>query len=329
MVFSGASNRCFFINDKSANKSQTRISGITFSNFFPKGKDHGGAIKINYSTSDIILEDLVFDHCFVPESYEGEPNRGANGGALYLNNFDEDMQCFIKNCRFTSCKSREGGALYVNNANASVGKEISVVNCLFANNSSATNGGAVYFRFGNKVKIENSLFDSNTASTEDLKGSGGAIYLHMNNDVNVKKSTFVGNSATQKGSVIYGNGNKEETQNIVTFENSVLVKNVVKRTNMGRFAIDADNIGTNNIYILKNSIVANNTNARNSIADMFIVNPSDKNVIQNSIVNGEYFDDATAESSKSKGKYKAYLTESQITEILKGRGIKEPSKYRK
>lgn len=239
------------------------------------------------------------------------------------------MQCFIKNCRFTSCKSREGGALYVNNANASVGKEVSVVNCLFANNSSATNGGAVYFRFGNKVKIENSLFDSNTASTEDLKGSGGAIYLHMNNDVNVKKSTFVGNSATQKGSVIYGNGNKEETQNIVTFENSVLVKNVVKRTNMGRFAIDADNIGTNNIYILKNSIVANNTNARNSIADMFVVNPSDKNVIQNSIVNGEYFDDATAESSKSKGKYKAYLTESQITEILKGRGIKEPSKYRK
>lgn len=329
VIFNGNANRCFVINNRTGNNNVTSISGITLNNFAPKGKDHGGAIMINYSTSDIILDNLSFNNCSVLNQYPDNPNIGANGGAIYFNSFNESVKYTIKNCNFTSCSSREGGAVYFNNGNAELGKEINIENCSFKNNISSANGGALYSRMGNNVKIEKSLFDSNTASTEDLKGSGGAIYMHMNNTINVKYSTFINNSATQKGSVIYGNGNKAETQNIVTFENSVLVKNNAKRTNTGRFAIDADDIGTNNIYIIKNSIVANNINSKNNIADMIIIKPSNKDIIENSILNCEYYSKVTAEGLKSGGKYKSYLTEEQITELLKGRGVKDPSQFKK
>lgn len=328
VVLNGRNNRCFVINSKTGSEKIT-ISGLEFNNFNPQGKNHGGAIFINYASSDINFNDLIFNNCIVTEKYEDSPNAGANGGAIYINSFNKKIKLNFNNCIFNACKSYSGGAIFVNNGNSNLGKDIKINNCIFKNNTSITNGGALYIRIGNNVNISNSLFNANIASIEDLKGSGGAIFLQMNNNVTIEYSTFFKNVASQKGSVIYGNGKNDENKNIVNIKNSVLINNNATRSNTGRFAVDADNIGTNNIYILTNSIVANNTNTKNGIADMIIIKPSDKNVIKNSILNCAYYSNTTAESLKSSGRYKAYLTEEQIVELLKDRGVKDPSKYKK
>lgn len=327
-VFTGKTNRAFFINNRTTSNKAILIEGLWFEGFSPKEKDHGGALYVSYSTVNVNLKNLNFKKCVVVASNSDDPKRGSNGGAIYFNNFIEPISFNIDNCTFDSCSAREGGAIYINNGNADAGKNINIRNCTFTNNYAATNGGGIYARTGNTICIEDCLFHANTASDTDQIGNGGAIQLHQQNNVELISCTFSKNTATNKGSAIFGNGNKENP-NLVNIKNTVIVDNYASRQNNGRYALDADNIGEHCIITLTDCIVANNKNAKNNIADMNLYNSSSSNTIRNSIVNGSYYSKATADTTNGKGRYKEYLTNEQLETLLQSRGIKDISIYKK
>lgn len=327
-IFTGKSNRAFFINNKTESNKTILIEGLWFENFSPKEKNHGGALYISYSTVNVNLKNLNFKKCIVVASDSDDPKRGSNGGAIYFNNFIEPILLNIDNCTFDACSAKEGGAIYINNSNADAGKNINIRKSTFSNNYAAINGGGIYARTGNTIHIEDCFFNANVASDTDQIGNGGAIQLYLQNKVELISCTFCKNTATNKGSAIYGNGNKEKP-NLVNIKNTVIVDNYASRQNNGRFALDADNIGEHCIYTLTDCIVANNKNAKNNIADMILYNSSSSNIIKNSIVNGNYYSQTTAEATNDKGRYKEYLTNEQLETLIKSRGVKDISTYKK
>lgn len=327
-VFTGKESRAIIINNKTKAAGVILIDGLWFENFSPKEKNHGGALFINYATVDVSLKNLHFKNCAVVPTNSDDPKQGSNGGALYLNNFTEAIVLKMDNCSFDSCSAKDGGAIFINNANASAGKNINIRQCTFNKNYAAINGGGICARVGNTILMNDCLFDANTASTTDMSGNGGTVYLHQLNNLEVNTCTFKKNTATNKGSAVYGNGN-EGNSNKINFRNTLIVDNQASRQNNGRYALDADNIGEHNIYTLNDCIVANNKNAKNSIADLIIINASTKNVINNSIVNGDYYTNTTAEKINAKGNNTDYLTKEQLVTLDQSRGVKDVSIYKK
>ena len=62
---------------------------------------------------------------------------------------------------------------------------------------------------------------------------------------------------------------------------------------------------------------------------MILYNSSSSNIIKNSIVNGNYYSQTTAEATNDKGRYKEYLTNEQLETLIKSRGVKDISTYKK
>lgn len=328
VILTGNGTRGIIINNKTKTDGEILIDGIGFENFTPAEKNSGGAVFVNFTTVNINLKNLNFKKCAVVASNSDDATRGSNGGALYFNNLTEPVTFNLENCTFDSCSARDGGAIYINNANANTGKTVRINRCTFNKNYATNSGGAICARMANTISVNESLFDGNVASETDALGNGGAIHLHLLNNLDVTSSTFKKNTATNKGSAIYGNGN-EGNPNKINLKNTVIVDNYASRQNNGRFALDADNIGEYNIFTLSNCIVANNKNAKNGLADLIIINASDNNSIDNTILNGNYYTKTTADKLDNKGRYADYLTSQQVEELLQNRGVKDASAYKK
>lgn len=327
-ILIGKECRAIIINNKIKTGETILIDGIIFEKFTPKEKNSGGAIFVYNSTVNVNFKNLVFKNCAVVANNSDNAKQGSNGGAIYFNNFGESVTFNIDNCTFDSCSAKEGGAIYINNANASTGKNIKINQCIFNKNYASNNGGGIGARIGNTLSINACMFKDNTASDTDLIGNGGAIHLHFLNDLEITSCTFIKNTATNKGSAICGNGN-EENPNKINLKNCIIVDNYASRQNTGRFALDADNIGQNNVYTLTDCIIANNKNAKNGIADLILLKPSNKNTIINSIVNGNYCLETTADKINVKREYIDYLSNDQLNNLQLMMGIKDPSVYKK
>lgn len=90
-----------------------------------------------------------------------------HGGAIYINRYGFSS---IEDTVFTKNKSEFGGAIDVERGDlAELGREISVSNCQFEENT-ATKGGAIYLNVHTKFKANKSKFTKNTADY------GGAIF---------------------------------------------------------------------------------------------------------------------------------------------------------
>lgn len=315
----GENTRCFNIANSSKESGTLKISGINFKNFNFTSTNSGGVINIASSISDIIFEDLTFTDCSVLH----DDTNGSNGGAIYINSYDGETIFNIIRCKFYNCAAKNGGAIYLNNVDVNTGKTLNILDCIFIGNTSTANGGAMHVRTGNIINIRSSVFSGNIASTLNEKGSGGCVYMHFSNNLNVVSSTMYENEASQKGSAIYGNGDNEATQNLIAISNTIVIANNASRTTSSRWALEADNIGVNNIFVIHNSIVANNINAGGKVADLAVLNASESNIITNSIVNNKYLENGIATDTPSSGTYVNYLNDTQLTELKSKIGISD------
>lgn len=131
-----------------------------------------------------------------------ENNRSnGHGGAVGVWGYDQDFVTIDRNDfignQVTQNKSgiAKGGALRVS------GKQVTIADSRFINNTSANEGGALWHQGESSVTIKNTLFQGNQADRK-----GGAIFNHQWNGpgTEIINSTFRENQALS-GSVIYKN----------------------------------------------------------------------------------------------------------------------------
>lgn len=111
-----------------------------------------------------------------------------------------------------SVSSQRGGALYNINVNA----PIIINNCLFANDSAANGGGAIYNEDASPV-ISNSAFVSN------FSYDGGAIYSFSNAYNRIINSTFTGNRADRQGGAI--SSDRQDIAGVATYQGCTFTGN--------------------------------------------------------------------------------------------------------
>ncbi|GBG70663.1 hypothetical protein CBR_g7964 [Chara braunii] len=114
--------------------------------------------------------------------------RSASGGALSASL----AKAFIDKCIFRNNRAGgNGGALDFSDTG------ITVRRSQFVGNRASGSGGAIYTFTEDYGRIEDCIFDGNSA------GSGGALALRKNIGIWVRKSTFRSNKASDQGGAIY------------------------------------------------------------------------------------------------------------------------------
>ncbi len=248
--------------------------------------NNGGAVHHNASITATIENTLIRNHS------------ADVGGAVYMNNGSVNMT----DCMVAANEAGDGGAVYVNNASGSTftatntvftGNSTTVYSggaitnygetvlngCILSGNNSHANGGAVWTY--SKLTAENTLFENNTATSQD-DSKGGAIYVNSG-VAEVSGCTLTDNTANDGGAVYV----KADNTPVFTATDSVFTGNESTIygggaiTNFGNTTIDGctitgnkasnssgiytnpsitmkgktvitDNIGNYNVYIYNN-----------------------------------------------------------------------------
>ncbi len=131
--------------------------------------------------------------------YNLEDNKGSWGGFWFEpGNIINDSSTF-EFCNFKYGKAVAedstywyGGAVYAKKFN-----KLRFSNCLFSNNISYKNGGAIYC-LNSDIKIDHCDFINNAAGTELIYGYGGGVCLEYSN-TEVYRNYFTNNSSTGVG----------------------------------------------------------------------------------------------------------------------------------
>jgi predicted outer membrane repeat protein len=196
-----------------SNDGELNISGLTFSNTSTFELNGQGDSVYNFSN---LVFDGHNDNDFFYLTSSGEYNGSynfdnvtfsditttSNGGAIY---YESSGDLTITNSTFTNNQfqgvgSRGGAAITVD-----IGTDgnITISDSTFSDNSSATDGGAIYTEGDGNLTITDSTFSNNTASGG---GSGGAISFDSLGDLTITNSIFSTNTAGYRGGAIYING---------------------------------------------------------------------------------------------------------------------------
>ena len=171
--------------------------------------EHGGALFVNGS-KDVSIKNNKFTK-----------NTAQDGGALFVINVEGNIEdnTFEENFaeRFSSAFHVKDSApsiknnIYKNNGkkddkatayatlmveSVMSGKELTIENDKFENNSASDSGGAIVVGEGT-VNLKGCEFTSNNVSEH-----GGAIYVTRNAKLNIEGSKFVGNSAKRGGAIV-------------------------------------------------------------------------------------------------------------------------------
>jgi predicted outer membrane repeat protein len=109
---------------------------------------------------------------------------------------------------------------------AYTGANVTIYNSTFANNtvlnnSTQSDGGALYLEPNTTVNVYNSTFANNSVSSTSLSQNGGAIYVAQPATLNLTNVTFSGNNANGAGKTIY-----VEAGAFVTLTNSIIANSV-------------------------------------------------------------------------------------------------------
>ena len=170
-----------------ASSGNGRISITNYSSISNQWAPTGGAFYAPYiyvTSSD--LEDNY------TKSVSGDLGEGGGaifatsslyilGGRFFYNRTEQESLCY-------------GGAVYLN---GSGDVDAEIINSLFDNNSTRSNGGAVALLNTTSSTFENDTFKENTSGND-----GGAVYV-QGDLFNINKSYFESNRATSRGGAAY------------------------------------------------------------------------------------------------------------------------------
>lgn len=179
----------------SAIDSGTVLDGLVIAN---GSNDWGGGLRSHGNTISFIIRNCIFRN----NTATGGMTRF--GGAVYIyTNSSARQNPVFENCIFENNVSNEqGGAIYF--ISNSTNHKLSIQHCTFTGNSTNSNGAAAWggalFANGGVVEINNTSFDHNSATytTTNSGASGGAIYVN-NTTLSIDHSSFTGNKAVHTG----------------------------------------------------------------------------------------------------------------------------------
>lgn len=182
-----------------------------------------------------------------PENFERDINNTECSwkGITFKNTTGAAEKSVFKHCKISYAKTvsteNNGSAISVIGTASNINKKISLEQCVFSNNISALNGGAIALEFAN-TDIVNCIFEYNQA-----KNTGAAIYINNAN------SKFLGNLVhhNQAGKAAFAILNSK-----VNLVNNTIVAN--KADSISGISL------TNTEGSVSNSIVWNNKNKRNN-----------------------------------------------------------------
>ncbi|MDR0911351.1 MAG: hypothetical protein LBM96_01955, partial [Methanobrevibacter sp.] len=218
----------------------------------------GGAIYIegsNGGSDNFIIENCIFVN-----------NSAANGGAIYN---DEGNNGSIINSTFSYNRANCSVSIDINPwmhasggsaiANAGSAYNLSVVDCIFFNNTirTGTSEGTIYNFINASCSIVNSSFVNNYGRY------GGGVANHGN--CSILNSSFLNNSVYNNGGAILNYGN-------LTIINPTLVNNSAGRGGSGGAIYNAaDNFVLMNIEFINNSAKYGSGGGFNNVGDNVIV----------------------------------------------------------
>ena len=181
-------------------------------------------------------------------------NQALEYGALYIRNYNTNIETIINNTLFDSNGferyeeyTQRGGALTLElEGNASI------LNSQF-NNNVANEGGAVYVSEVIDLVIMNSTFNHNgrTLAQEEMEGMGGAIYISTMGNTTISSSEFTNNNAAEGAAIFYDGSDKSLILNIT---------DTLFDSNCGRYG------GT--MYIGSANVSITNTNFTNNTINL-------------------------------------------------------------
>lgn len=281
------------MGDANAEIRKVSISNIDFENFVSTGiwRDGGNNWQTGYPSTIYMVKvgEGEFINCnfrnnkctgtgsFNDESIGNAQDRDM-AGAVSMN----QSNILFTECSFVGNSGTQGGAVKVlNAAKWATGEQdklhATFDRCYFADNTTETNGAAIYARHATKINVINSTFANNTANA-----NGGGIYMngpgYYSNILNLVSSTVAGNTAAA-GAQIYSNG-----KGALNIANSIIVgdggdggvdaiadasatseykfqgNNFVGNVAEGYTATDTDNISADNTF---EAIFGDNTLAAN------------------------------------------------------------------
>ncbi len=177
------------------------LDGFEVSGGFADGYE-GQAWGAGVTASSIIIRNCLFKENVAVE----------NGGGVFVSGGTAD----ISGCRFETNAAIGGGALFVTLGSANLSKVLftrnggetgsavhiqedvpfSAVNCVFADNISVGNAGAIYCGTGNTVNLLNCTFSGNWAYS--LSEGGGAL-LNLGSVVTAENCIFYGDKSYSQG----------------------------------------------------------------------------------------------------------------------------------
>lgn len=127
-----------------------------------------------------------------------------DGGAILIYQSGKRVSCTLEDCKFDSCRAKNGGAMRVYFASTK-GMVFHLTNCLFNNCQAVTNGGAIYFQSARvidyDVSISTCTFTSNKAG-----GNGGGAYLIVADNFTMQHCVFDNNVAVSGSSLWFQEG---------------------------------------------------------------------------------------------------------------------------
>ncbi len=181
------------------------------------GKGISSAFIIQNGSQGSVFSNLIFKN-----------GKGFTGGALFILGSD----ITIKNCEFSNNHATfSGGAIYSDYdviTNPDIGKNILVDNCKFINNSAANAAGALGL-YGDKVKVINSIFDSNyVINSGSAMVYGGAIQIGRDDTpftALIKNTSFINNKAISSPGGKNSHGGAGCVRNGTTYENCIFIGN--------------------------------------------------------------------------------------------------------
>lgn len=176
----------------------------------------------------------------------------------------------ITNSVFHSNHGSSGGVIFGRQA------FINISNCLFENNESEREGGAIYHYtntvLGGELSVQESIFSNNKA----YSGHGGAIYAANLNDLSINRNTFEGNvnNGTNKyGGAVYITNIKSTSFPSISYN---IFRNNKSSGHGGGFFISS----TNTSFEISNNLVHNNSSVYGGAFDV----RTSKSILRNNTI---------------------------------------------
>jgi predicted outer membrane repeat protein len=180
------------------------ITDSTFSGNRTTGGNHGGAVFKGRS-GDVFITRTTFEN--------NQTASSGKGGGLYLEDPDKVS---IVDSTFVNNLGREGGGVYY--LNGSEGSPLIISGTRFEGNV-AEGGGGLHMEFTReRGVISNSTFVGNVANeTGAFPDGGGAIHWKSGQPLTINNSYFSGNTSTDSGAAIRADYNETDlTLNFTT-----------------------------------------------------------------------------------------------------------------